>query len=165
MDMLSLIISGESGWGWLILAAILLALDIFAPGFFLVWFAIAAGCVGVLLFAVPLPNPWPLVVFSGVSVLSVYIGRALWGSHRRNNSDKPLLNQRGQQLVGHTFLLAEPLVGGRGFIKVGDGVWLVTGPDLPVGELVRVMNADGSVLTVEAAEHEPGMPKTGSFPT
>lgn len=161
MELVSLILSGESGWGWLILAAILLALDIFAPGFFLVWFAVAAGCVGVLLFAVPIPNPWPLVVFSGVSVLSLYIGRALWGSHRKGESDKPLLNQRGQQLVGQTFLLTEPIVGGRGFIKVGDGVWMVTGPNIPAGELVRVLYAEGSVLTVEAAESGPGLPKAG----
>jgi membrane protein implicated in regulation of membrane protease activity len=163
MEWLNIVLSGESGWGWLALAAILFALDIVAPGFYLVWFAIASTITGALLFAVPLANPWPLVVFSAASVLSLVIGRALWGSHRDIETDKPLLNQRGRQLVGQTFILSEPIAGGRGRMKVGDTVWTVSGPSLPAGELVRVKSAEGTILAVEAADAGPRFPKAGSF--
>ncbi len=163
MDWLNEVVSGESPWGWLALAAILFALDISAPGFFLVWFAIASAGTGALLFAVPLANPWPLLAFCGFSVLSLLLGRALWGSHREVESDRPLLNQRGRQLVGQTFLLTDAIIGGRGRMKVGDTVWTVTGPSLPAGQLVRVKHAEGIVLTVEAAETGPNVSKTGSF--
>ena len=73
MEWLNIIVSGESAWGWLALAAILFALDVFAPGFYLVWFAIASTITGMLLFAAPLANPWPLVVFCAASVLSLLI--------------------------------------------------------------------------------------------
>jgi inner membrane protein len=163
MEWLNIIVSGESAWGWLALAAILFALDVFAPGFYLVWFAIASTITGMLLFAAPLANPWPLVVFCAASVLSLLIGRALWGSHREIETDKPLLNQRGRQLVGQTFVLTDAISGGRGRLKVGDSVWTITGPNLPAGELVRIKSAEGIVLTVEAAEAGPRFPKAGSF--
>jgi membrane protein implicated in regulation of membrane protease activity len=163
MDWLNVLVSGESGWGWLALAAILFALDVTAPGFFLVWFALASAAVGALLFAVPLINPWPLVAFCVASVLSLLAGRALWGSHREVESEKPLLNQRGRQLVGQTFTLSEPIAGGRGRMKVGDTVWTVAGPTMPAGELVRVKSAEGTVLTVEAAQAGPRFPKAGPF--
>jgi membrane protein implicated in regulation of membrane protease activity len=163
MEWLDIIVSGQSPWGWLILGAILFALDVMAPGFYLVWFGIASAAVGLLMFAVPLPNPWPLVVFSAASLVSLFIGRALWGSHRERESDRPLLNQRGRQLVGQTFVLSEPIIGGRGRAKVGDTIWTVSGPNLPAGELVRVTSAEGIVLKVEPAENGPRVPKAGSF--
>lgn len=164
MEWLNILVSGQSAWGWLILGAILFALDVMAPGFYLVWFGIASACVGLLMFAVPLPNPWPPVVFCVVSVISLFIGRALWGSHKEHESDRPLLNQRGRQLVGQTFVLSEPIHGGRGRAKVGDTVWTVSGPNLPAGQLVRVTSAEGIVLNVEAVDRDgPRFPKAGSF--
>jgi membrane protein implicated in regulation of membrane protease activity len=163
MDWLNVILSGESAWGWLALGAILFALDVTAPGFYLVWFAIASAATGMLLFALPLANPWPLVAFCVFSLLSLFAGRMLWGSHREIESDRPLLNQRGRQLIGQTFVLSDAIVGGRGRMKAGDSVWTVTGPNLPAGQLVRVKNAEGTILTVEAAETSPSFPKAGSF--
>lgn len=163
MEWVNLVVSGESAWGWLALAALLFALDVFAPGFYLVWFGIASTVVGVLLFAVPLTNPWPLVVFCAASLMSLMIGRALWGSHREIESDKPFLNQRGRQLVGQTYMLTEGISGGRGRLKIGDSTWTITGPNLPAGEMVRVTAAEGIVLTVEPAEAAPRFPKAGHF--
>jgi inner membrane protein len=163
MDWLNSLVSGDNGWGWLVLAAILFALDVMAPGFYLVWFGLAASVVGGLLFVVPLANPWPLVVFCAASLASLMAGRALWGSHKERESDRPLLNQRGRQLVGQTFQLSDPIAGGRGRMKVGDTEWTVTGPNLPAGHMVRVTQVDGIVLTVESADPSPRFPKAGSF--
>lgn len=164
MEWLSILVSGENPWGWLVLAAALFALDISAPGFYLVWFGVAACMVGLLLFPVPLENPWPLVAFCAASLLSLAVGRALWGSHRERVSDRPLLNQRGRQLIGQTYVLSDAIIGGRGRMIVGDTAWTVTGPDLPAGQIVRVTNAEGIVLAVEAAETATQhLPKAGSF--
>jgi hypothetical protein len=166
METLATIFSGESGWGWLVLGALLFALEVLVPGFYLAWFGVAGFCVGGLLFLVPLENPWPLASFCGFSLLSVLIGRALWGSHRQLRTDNPLLNQRGRQLIGQTLILADPIEGGRGRAKVGDTLWTVTGPNLPAGHLVRVKDAEGTILTVEdAGEQSPRFPKAGSFST
>lgn len=41
------------------------------------------------------------------------------------------------------------IVDGRGRLKVDDTIWLVAGPDLPVGTHVRIIGADNTVLRVE----------------
>ena len=63
-------------------------------------------------------------------------------------TDRPLLNQRAAQYVGRVFTLAEPIVNGRGKIRVDDSTWRVEGDDCPVGARVRVTDAEGVVLRV-----------------
>ena len=66
-------------------------------------------------------------------------------------SDVPGLNRRGSEFLGRTFVLHEAIVGGRGKIRAGDTLWLVTGPDLQAGSEVRVTGQDGVLLKVEPA--------------
>ncbi len=49
-------------------------------------------------------------------------------------------------------MLHEAIVGGRGKIKAGDSLWLVTGPDLPAGAQIKVIGQDGVLLKVELAD-------------
>ncbi|MGF1622401.1 MAG: NfeD family protein [Rhodomicrobiaceae bacterium] len=144
--------AAEPGWVWLIIAAALFTLDVLAPGFFMLWFGVAAMAVGLLVFAVPLDATWQIVAFCVASVISLMIARLLWGGKRGDVSDKPLLNERARQLVGRTFVLATAIRGGRGRVIAGDGMWSVRGPDLPEGTLVRVTGADGTELVVEPAD-------------
>ncbi|MBK5198868.1 MAG: hypothetical protein JJE37_11400, partial [Methyloceanibacter sp.] len=50
-----------------------------------------------------------------------------------------------------TFDLIDPIVNGRGSVKIGDSIWRVEGPELPMGARIRVVGADGTVLKVVAA--------------
>jgi membrane protein implicated in regulation of membrane protease activity len=45
-------------------------------------------------------------------------------------------------------VLVEPIEHGSGKAKLGDGVWKVSGPELPAGARVRVVGVDGVVLKV-----------------
>ena len=54
-------------------------------------------------------------------------------------------------MIGQRYELIEPIVNGRGKARVGDGQWLVSGPDLPLGSTVEVIAVDGSTLQVRAA--------------
>ncbi|RUP87659.1 NfeD family protein, partial [Corynebacterium propinquum] len=75
-----------------------------------------------------------------------------WWKRQRSSakvSDQPGLNMRGSELIGRTFVVHQAIVDGRGKIKVGDGVWMVTGPDSAVGAQVRVTAQNGAVLQVE----------------
>jgi inner membrane protein len=153
METITQFFADEPGWVWLIVGAVLFTLDVLAPGFFLLWFGLAAGAVGLILFAVPLTTPWQIIAFCITSVISLFIAKRLWGSGRGGDvTDKPLLNQRADQLIGRTFRLATPIEAGQGRIVAGDGMWTVRGPDLPQGELVRVLGTEGTVLVVEGIE-------------
>jgi membrane protein implicated in regulation of membrane protease activity len=70
----------------------------------------------------------------------------------RDEPGDALLNRRGEQKIGQRYVLAEAIVHGRGKAKVGDGLWLVSGPDLPVGAMVEVVGVDGTTLVVKVAD-------------
>ncbi len=61
----------EIWWVWVALGLVLAILELFAPGFIFVGFAVGAMVVGVLFaLGVSLSLPWALVVFAVVSVLA-----------------------------------------------------------------------------------------------
>ncbi len=139
-----------SYWDWLALGTLLLILEVFGAGGYLLWIGMAAASVGVLTYLFPaLPWAWQFVLFGLLSVLTA----VFWWQRQRAGgkvSAQPGLNQRGSELIGRTFVLHEAIVGGRGKIRAGDSLWLVIGADLPAGSEVRVVGQDGVLLKVEA---------------
>ena len=142
--MIERIVSELGPWNWMVLGFLLLAAEIIAPGVFLVWIGIAALIVGAISLAAWGAVFWSwqvqVLVFLVLSLVSAYLGRKLVAS-RKDDSDQPLLNRRGVQLIGRTATLTEPIREGRGRIQRGDTLWRVSGPDLPAGVRVRVVAA------------------------
>ncbi|HZJ11592.1 MAG TPA: NfeD family protein [Methyloceanibacter sp.] len=138
-------------WNWMILAAVLFVLELVAPGIFFMWFGLAAGVTGLIMFRYDISWQWQLIWFCGLSLASVLVVYRYLRKHPLE-SEQPLLNRRADQLIGHSFDLVDPIVNGRGSIHSGDTIWRVEGPELPVGTAVKVVGADGSVLKVEPAE-------------
>ena len=140
-----------SFWDWLAFGTVLLILEVFGAGGYLLWIGLAAAAVGLLTYLLPdLPWAWQFFAFALLSLLTA----VFWWRRQRSAakpSDVPGLNRRGSEFLGRTFVLHEANVGGRGKIKAGDTLWLVTGPELPAGREVRVTGQDGVLLKVEAA--------------
>jgi hypothetical protein len=139
------------GWSWWILGLILLGIEALAPGFFFLWFGIAAILIGIS--ALLIDWPWQLQVlgFVVLSVIAALIGRRFFAGAADVETADPHLNLRASRLQGQTFVLAEPIVEGRGRVRIGDSVWQVRGPDAPAGTRVVVTGADGTVLDVTMA--------------
>lgn len=137
-------------WYWVIAGLVLLGLELFAPGAFLMWFGLAAIVVGLLALAVAMPWQAAAVIFVVLAVVFVLIGRRI-ATRRIAAEDGLRLNDRAAGLVGRTFPLSEPIHEGRGRIRVDDSSWGVEGPDLPAGAMVRVVGHDGTRLKVIAA--------------
>ncbi|MEO3384794.1 NfeD family protein [Mesorhizobium sp. CAU 1741] len=141
-------------WSWMVLGAVLLVLEILAPGVFFLWFGVAAILTGTLSFQLWETSFWiwqtQVVVFLVLSVGSALVGRRFFPNNTSDDTDTPLLNQRTRQLVGRTAVLEEPILEGQGRIRLGDTLWRVTGPDLPAGARVRVIDAAGGDLKVAA---------------
>ncbi|MGH6717989.1 MAG: NfeD family protein [Alphaproteobacteria bacterium] len=140
-------------WHWWVLGTVLMMLEVFAPGAFLLWMGISAAVVGAILLVAPaLALEAQLLVFAFLSVGSIVV----WRVYRRRNppapTDEPTLNRRGVQYVGRVFTLDEPIVNGFGKLRVDDTSWKVAGPDLPSGARVRVTQVDNTILNVVAAE-------------
>jgi membrane protein implicated in regulation of membrane protease activity len=138
---------------WLVLGLALMVLELFNPGAFMLWLGLGALLTaGVVMLVTDLATVWQIIAFGLFSLVAILAYRE-W--RRRNPrveaSDRPLLNQRAAQLVGEVHVLAEPIIDGRGRLKIGDAFWSVFGPDQVAGTRVRIIATDGVSLTVTPA--------------
>lgn len=142
--MLAGVIAELGPWNWMVLGLVLLVLEIVLPGFFLLWIGIAALLTGALSLQLWDWAAWTwhvqVLVFLALSLVAAYAGKKIMSSNGEA-SDQPLLNRRGEQMIGRTATLGEPIREGRGRIQLGDTFWRVSGPDLPAGARVRVVAA------------------------
>ena len=133
---------------WAVVALVLIGAEVLAPGAFMLWLGFAAGATCLLVFAVPgVPVVMQMVAFALLSLLSVAAYRK-YARRPARDSDQPSLNRRAEQLVGRVVPLVAPIVDGRGRVQIADAFWDVEGPDLPVGERVRVVGVRGMTLEV-----------------
>ena len=137
---------------WWIVALVLIGAEVLLPGYFLLWIGIGAAATGLLVLVAPLPMLAQAIAFVVLAFLSCAI---YWYQvrprMRRTDQSESRLNRRGEQNIGRQYVLAEAIVNGRGKARVGDGLWLVSGPDLPVGTTVEVVAVDGNTLRVKPA--------------
>ena len=137
-------------WGWFGLGLLLIAAEaLAAPGAFLIWIGLAAIAVG-LIETVFVPG-WiaEMLMFAALCVVSVLVGLRVYKAGTKG-SESPALNERVEGFRGQVFALDEAISNGFGRIRVGDSVWRVKGPELPVGQRVKVCGVEGATLVVEA---------------
>jgi membrane protein implicated in regulation of membrane protease activity len=140
-----------SNYGWWLLALVLIAAEMIAPGYFMLWIGIAAGVMGIVTFFAPAMSALvQAVVFALLAVASCAVYWRFVRPLAEHRDDQPLLNRRGQRMVGRRVVVVEPIVNGRGKVKVGDGAWLAEGPDVAAGTEVEVVAVDGTTLKVRA---------------
>lgn len=136
---------------WASAALLLMAAETFAPGAFMLWLGFAAAGTFVLVWLLPLSPIWQALAFVVLSFISIGVYMRFFRGQEKP-SDQPLLNRRGEQMIGRVLVLESAIVDGKGRVKVGDAFWTVDGPDLPVGSKVRVMAVDSMTLKVNPAE-------------
>lgn len=137
-------------WVWVVAGVILLALELVIPGGFLLWLGVAGIITGFVALVQPIDWPFQFLIFGALSLILI----VAWMRYFKKGaqaSDRPFLNRRAHAYVGHEAVLDEPIHDGFGRLALGDTIWRVSGPDLPAGQRVRVVDADGAVLKVEAA--------------
>lgn len=139
-------------WHWWIFALLLVILEVFSPAVFFMWMGIGAAVTGLLLLLFPEMN-WEtqFVIFAVLSIVSITAVR-LWLKRNPIHSDRPLLNRRGEELIGRVFTVEIPIVNGSGRVRVGESNWKVEGPDCEAGARVRVVAAAAAVLQVEKVD-------------
>lgn len=138
-------------WHWLILAAVFAGIEIVTPGFFFIWLGGGALVTGLIMLVVPgMGGAGQLVIFAALSAASV-LAWYKFGRKFRVATDDATLNRRSESLIGRVGNLAEPIVNGRGKVKIGDTVWQAEGADQPVGSRVKITGVRGTILLVETA--------------
>lgn len=138
-------------WHWFALAGVLLLPEMLMPGVAFLFLAIGAFATGVLKLAWPAASlDIQLGCFAIVSI-AAFFGMRGWIRQIFSVRENDKLNERGSQLVGTTITLSDAIRNGQGRVRVGDGSWNVSGPDMASGAKVRVIAVDGATLKVEPA--------------
>jgi membrane protein implicated in regulation of membrane protease activity len=138
-------------WNWLILGAVFLALELVAPGAFMLWLGLAALAVGLISLGIAWSWQVQLVTFALLSLALIPVWRR-FAPKIEQPTESPLLNRRAEGHVGRIFTLEKPIANGVGNVRIDDTIWRVTGPDCPAGSRVRIVRADGADLFVERVE-------------
>ncbi len=138
----------EAHWVWLTLGVLLAGLEMLAPGVYLVWLGIAAIVTGVLTGLLRLTLPAQVIDFVFLSLIIAFSARRLLRESPIVGAD-PLMNRRGARMVGQTAVVVQAIEHGSGRVHFGDSEWIAKGPDVAVGEQVRITGSDGATLLVE----------------
>ncbi len=129
---------------WLIAGLVLLAIEIAAPGAFMMWLGLAACGTGLIVLATGIGFELQVVTVALLSAISLAIG--LRYRHRPVR-----LNTQQAGLAGRT-AIALTFQGREGRVRVGDSDWAARVPtDVPepaAGTRMRVEGVDGTVLIV-----------------
>jgi membrane protein implicated in regulation of membrane protease activity len=135
-------------WVWLTVGVLLAGLEMLVPGVYLIWLGIAAIVTGVLTGLLHLSLPVQVIDFVFLSLIVAFSARRFLRESPIVGAD-PLMNRRGARMVGQTAVVVQAIEHGSGRVHYGDGEWNVRGPDVAVGERVRITGSDGATLLVE----------------
>ena len=145
---MSPLLASLGAWNWLILGLALMILELIAPGVFMFWLGLAALLTGLVAFVAEPSWQIQILVLAFFTAAAVPLWRK-FARHRSSASDSnPFLNRRTDALVGREFTLEKPIIEGDGTVRIDDTIWRVRGPDVPAGSKVRIVSADGVLLTV-----------------
>lgn len=144
------LIGSFGAWAWFVAGLVLLALELVAPGGIFLWLGIAGLITGLASLVQGIGWPMQFLIFGVLSLISVF-SWLRYTRTRRETTDRPFLNRRAERFIGQEVVLDEPIRDGYGRVVLGDSTWRISGPDLAAGRKVRIVDADGAVLKVEAA--------------
>ena len=137
-------------WFWAIGGLVLGFVEIFAPGFYLIWVALAALLIGLIGAGWDLTLEWQLILFACFALVICFGGYFVYRAMGHRAGGEAEINDPSRRLIGQRGTVAEPIVKGTGKIRLGDSVWLAEGPDLPPGAAVMVVAMRGTTAVVEA---------------
>lgn len=141
----------HDGWWWAIGGAIVLILEVLAPGFFLMFIGGAAIVTGMVALALDLSLAAQLILFVIASAVAVIAGKRYYGEHGVDNLASGI-NEPASRFAGKSGTVIDPVDAHGGRVRIGDGEWIARGGPAAAGERVLVVAVDGSCLIVQKDE-------------
>lgn len=149
------LLSQLTAWHWLILGVVLLGFELLTGSTYLLWPAVSALAVGVLLFIAPgLAWEMQMLLFFLLSITTLVLGR----THLQKlvqGGEPSDLNDPGNAMIGRQVTAVTDFIGSEGRVIVGDSQWSarldaeVSGLEtVGAGDLLRVQSVEGATLIV-----------------
>ncbi|MEJ6708984.1 MAG: NfeD family protein [Amylibacter sp.] len=148
------ILEGLSPWWWVAAAFALGALEMLTGTAVLIWVALSALVMaGVVALMPNLSGEFQITLFAVLSIGSTFAGR--WAVNRFGDGGETYatLNQRSNHLIGRMAKVLDfDASTNNGAVEIEGMRWRATwttGQTSTLGETVRIVQANGMVLTVE----------------
>ncbi len=139
-------------WLWLSIGILLIILELYVPGVFMVWFGLGAILTGLLVSLLSLYAPFTqILLFILMSVLSTVFGFFVYKKVFGKNKEIQKNHEVGaSRYIGKRFIVAETIKNGKGKVAVGDSVWIaLSDKTIQKGEEVVVKDTKGTQLIVD----------------
>ncbi|MCT8265020.1 NfeD family protein [Proteus terrae] len=143
-------ISAQPALFWLCLGGLLLITEMLGTAGYLLWSGMAALCVSLITWILPISWPIQGILFAILTVISA-VSWHLWLKRRKQSKEAENLNQKSHQLIGVHAVLLSDTENGFSRVKLADGSWRVySDTPLLAGDKVTVTEIDGITLRVIA---------------
>lgn len=142
-----------SSWYWFGLAIILFIFEILTFTGFLLFLALSALFIGIILVFSMIGINIQLFIFSIFAIIMILVWR-LYSHFYPMKAEPSKLNQRARQYIGREFLLKTPIINGYGSVSIDDTIWRVRcDKKLIVGTSIQVIDTDGVILIIEESNN------------
>lgn len=144
------LLSQLTAWHWLILGVILLGFELVTGSTYILWPAVSALFVGVLMFIAPAMG-WELqmMLFFVLSIATLVLGRTHLQKLVKGGEPSDL-NDPVQALIGRQVKAVDDFTGTEGRVELGDTQWSARLEDgtAAAGDLLKVQAVQGATLIV-----------------
>ncbi len=144
------LLGSMDGTKWMVLGVILLILEVATGTTYILWPAMAALAVGLLVFILPFGWEMQFLLFFLISTVLMVVGHYYIAPRMKGGLPSDL-NDRARSMVGMRVRAITDFDMGQGRVQVGDTQWraMLAMGQAKAGEELRVTGVDGTTLTVE----------------
>lgn len=150
-NLLVQMLESMSGSKWLILGVLLLVLEVVTGTTYILWPAVAALIVGVIVFILPLSWEMQFLLFFILSAILLVVGHKVVRPKMKGGEPSDL-NDRARTMIGMRVKAIADFDTGLGRVQVGDTQWRASAAEgnPKSGAELRVLSVKGTTLQVEA---------------
>ena len=150
-NLLVQMLESMNGTKWMILGVLLLVLEVVTGTTYILWPAVAALIVGIVVFILPLAWEMQFLLFFILSGILLVVGHKFVRPKMKGGEPSDL-NDRARSMVGMRVKAVADFDTGLGRVQVGDTQWRASIQDgnPSAGTELRVVSVKGTTLQVEA---------------
>jgi membrane protein implicated in regulation of membrane protease activity len=135
---------------WLTFACVIVILEIFGAGGFMLGFSLAALVVFAIMCFMSITWQVQLIIFAVISIIASITWYLYQNKKDSKDEETTTLNKKENQFLGQKITLGEDIEVGKGRVKFGDTTWPVyTEEALKAGDVVEVVKVNGIFLHIQ----------------
>lgn len=153
-NILLALLESMNGTKWIIIGVLLLILEVITGTTYILWPAVSALVVGLLVFILPLGWEMQFILFFILSTVLLIVGHTHIRPRLHKDDNAEDLNDRAKTMVGLRVRAIADFDTGQGRVQVGDTQWraaMATG-NAKAGDELKVTSVKGTTLSVEVFE-------------